>query len=377
MSLNEFNGDRQVRVSSSTTSSNVTVQQIAERLGVSLATVSLALNHPDARVAAATRSKVLRTALEMGYHRSTLARAIKIPLRHVGVVLGDTEAQQPLANQVLGGILAAASAENYLPLIQPSPRGADQTIHDEALKRIVDLYASKLVDGFILDKRYFLNASILRMHSHGVPVVTVNGHTVRTPNGKALPSVMVDTREGGRLATAHLLELGHRRVGLISPPYSSLSTDQLPWWVTMMIVGYRKALRRAGVPMDPRLLAEGDPENKHRTYAAITRLMNDPNPPTALLVGDDRMAVMAIHALALMGLRVPGDVSVVGFGDLPVARNLSLPELTSVHVPLRESGQEALRMLVAQLDHEDLPSSRLVLQPRLVIRQSTQPKRLS
>ncbi|MEX0776707.1 MAG: LacI family DNA-binding transcriptional regulator [Phycisphaeraceae bacterium] len=356
--------------------SNVTIQQIAERLGVSLATVSLALNRPSARVAEQTRLKVLQAAQEMGYHTSNLARAIKIRLRHVGVALGDTEAQQPIASQVFAGVVAAATEQNYLPLVHQVPQGMDQKVHARALKRIIELHSSKLVDGFILDKRFFLNASILAMYYRGVPVVTVNGRTVRTRSGRILPSVMVDTREGGRQGAAHLLELGHRRVGLICPPYSSFPIDQLPWWVTMMIVGYRKALRHARIALDPNLLVEGDPLDRHQTYAAVTRLMHLPNPPTALLVGDDRMAIMAIHALTLLGLRVPADISVVGFGDLSAARCLAVPELTTVRVPLRESGQEALRMLIAILDKVEDRPHRVVLQPRLVIRQSTQPKRI-
>jgi LacI family transcriptional regulator len=134
--------------------------------------------------------------------------------------------------------------------------------------------------------------------------------------------------------------------------------------------GCRDALIQAGNPLPEHRVARGDETDASRTFAAVRSLMDAADPPTALFVADDAMAIMAIHALARAGLRVPQDVSVVGYGDWPAIVPLADPPLTTVRVPVRESGRRAARLLMDMLEHRADPQQ-ITLQPELVVREST------
>ena len=350
------------------------MREIARRASVSPTTVAHVLNDtPGAQVAEKTRKKVRTVAEKLGYQKSLLSRSIKNPLRHLGIAVAGDQAEPSDTFDIFEGIRAEALGENYFPVIQPMPTRQGRAICSQAVERMVELHGAKLIDGFIIDKESFPTASIVMLCDQGVHVVTVNGSpAVADSRGRPIPSVVVDTRSAGRLATKHLLDLGHERIGLVRRPYLRYKPRFRPYQVAQHAEGYRQALREAHVPIDEALIADGDRQDRQRTYGAVAALMTHAR-PTALVVGDDVMALMVMQKLKLLNLRVPADVSVVGYGDWALPVRLAEPELTTVAAPLRKNGRLAARMLIDLLENGDAPQRQVSLQPRLVVRQSTAP----
>ena len=174
----------------------------------------------------------------------------------------------------------------------------------------------------------------------------------------------IDNRAAARLATEHLLALGHRRIGHVCGPRGNiLTTDRL--------AGYRAALADAGIAVDPALIAPGDftfasGETAMRGFLRLERL------PTALVCSNDEMAIGAMRAARQAGIAVPAELSVVGFDDIPIAAFCD-PSLTTLHQPRRDMGRQAARLLMAALSGTPAPSRTLVLPHELVVRDSTAP----
>ncbi|HEX7010445.1 MAG TPA: LacI family DNA-binding transcriptional regulator [Phycisphaeraceae bacterium] len=355
-----------------------TMQQIAARAGVSPTTVAHTLNRtPGAYIAEATRQRVLEAAQALGYQQSLLSRSIKMPLRHLGFVV--SEAARPYARadalEIFEGVRQEAMAHRYLAALIPlAPEVSDHYSADKAVASITQHHRTKLFDGFILDKSCILTASVQQLDAQGVPFVTVNGAACIQPDTQTpIPSVIVHSRVGGRLATSHLLELGHRRIALLTRPWSSFAPNYRPYQVSQLIRGYHDAHTDAGVPYDPALQLDADPWNKTPTYQSVARLLALSNPPTAIFAADDAIAVMVIQALGRHGLRVPRDISVVGFGGWSQAARIADPELTTVTTDLRQNGVLAARLLIERLESGKANALHVALEPHLHVGASTAP----
>jgi len=352
-----------------------TMRHIARLAGVSPTVVSQTLNKtPGAQVAEHTRKRVVQVAEETGYAGALLASSIKKKLRHLGIAVGSASATGlGQSFEIFEGVREAALAREYYPIVQPMPTAPGQKDCAAAVQKMAELHRTKLVDGFLVDKQAFSTASISELHARGVPVVVVGGspHAL-TQDSEPIPSVNVDDFEAGRIGTNFLVESGHRRIALMTPPYACFPQGLRSYRVYRALLGYTESLSLARIAPDDTLIVDGDPADKHQTFGAVGRLLELPEPPTAIFVSDDVMAVMVLQALRRRGLRIPDDVSIVGYGDLPVATLVADPELTTVRVPLRECGRRAAGMLIDLLEvgEESVPRQEL-LPPQLVIRGST------
>lgn len=354
----------------------VTMRDIAKRAGVSPTTVAHTLNNtPEAQVAQKTREKVWQAAKQLGYQRSLLRRSIKDPLRHLGIAIGRPGQEDELDTDALfEGIRIQAQENRYIPIMQAMPTSIGQTDSSDAARQIINLYRQKLLDGLILDKQCFPNVSVTDMSGHGVPLVTVNGSfEAVTAEGDPIPGVIYDSRHGARLAVNHLLELGHRRIGLITRPFYRYSMPFRPMLIRTLLIGFWETLESAGILPDDHLFRDGSPLDRQLTARALDELLALPDPPTALFVADDAMAVMAINHLRLCGLRVPQDMSVIGYGDHALPVLLAQPELTTIRTDLHENGRQAAEMLIHLLEGVPLPQRQIMLQPELIVRASTAP----
>lgn len=353
----------------------VNMRRIAQLADVSLSTVSVVLNHrTDVPVADETRQRVLRVAGEFGYANASIAKAIREPLRHIGIAVGDVvEAHRTFTSLIFEGVYDHMLARGYRPLLLPVGRYRSEDEADLATvpQRAFELHRSRLVDGLIIDKPHFLSAEITRMYKARIPLVVVNGGVQRIRAGVYVPSVTIDDYAGGRLATQHLLELGHRRVALMTRPYEKGPRAYHSTPVAEHRRGYVEALADAGVAADRNWIVEGDMLSKTTTADAIASLMQLPKRPSAIVVGDDIMAMIVTNTLRAMRLRVPHDVSIVGYGDQPIAQQLSDPELTTVRVPLVENGRSAAAKLVSILEKKPVPEGVTILHPTLVVRGTT------
>ncbi|MDR5703272.1 MAG: LacI family DNA-binding transcriptional regulator [Armatimonadota bacterium] len=329
--------------------STPTILDVAHAAGVSPATVSRVLNstHP---VSAQTREKVLKAVKTLRYYPNALARSLlKRHTAILGVLIPDVS--NPYYSVILRGIEDEARLHGYSVLVCNTDRDPSRLV--QYLRTLQERRA----DGAIVTGGQMDKASIGLLRETGMPVVTIGRHHA------SLPSVQVDNIAAAFKATQYLISLGHRLIATITGPAGSpTSADRLE--------GYRRALSEAGIPLRPEYIVEGG-FLAEGGYKGTKHLFTLPSPPTAILAGNDRMAFGAIRALHEMGLRVPEDVSIVGFDDTLVAQYM-VPALTTVAIPMYELGRRAAFILFTRLQRKRAPMV-VVLPTELRIRESTGP----
>jgi DNA-binding LacI/PurR family transcriptional regulator len=319
---------------------------VAIAAGVSHMTVSRVLNG-TARVSPATRAKVEAALRTLGYRPNAAARALATGRSgQLSVVFFDTTLFGPAS--ALFAIEQAARREGYSVSIVSLPHIDPDTIRDA-----VATLRSQAVDGTIIVAPHTSAAAAMREVPADLPAVVVGG----VPTA-GLPLVAIDQETGARLATEHLLALGHRTVWHVAGPGNWADAKA-------RARGWRKALQRAGVPAPPPLVGDWSARSG---YEAGTRLAADPD-VTAVFAANDHMALGVLRALALAGRQVPQDVSVVGFDDVPESPYYP-PALTTVRQDFDAVGVQAVAALLARIGGTE-PATRELLVPELVVREST------
>jgi len=330
-----------------------TSADVAARAGVSRTTVSFVLNaKADAGISPGTRRRIEEAARELGYHPHGAARALAGGTSQtIGLVLRQSAEQvaaDALLAETLWGVASEARTGGYRVLVEPlSPDGG----------RYSDLLLSQRVDGLIVSGPRVDDEELVALVADGFPIILQGS----LPD-VAAPSVDIDNRAAARTAVEHLIGLGHRRIGCITnaPLAYTAAADR--------VAGYREALAGAGITLDPDLVIEGA-FDAASGYVAMTSLLAARNPITAVFVASDIVAFGALRALREGGLRVPTDVSVVGFDDIPLARHFD-PPLTTIRLPANALGAAAGRALVDRLAGRPT-SERTLLPTELIVREST------
>jgi len=327
----------------------VTIADVAREAGVSKATVSRALNSPGA-VGAATRSHVLDVVARLGFAPNLNARSLTTGRTQViGVVVSDI--QVPFFTSVARAVQNAAHARGYLTLVGNSD---ELPANEDALIRA---FASRMVDGLIVTPAAGANAALVEVARH-IPVVVVD----RIIEGGVGACIVSDNYAGALNATRHLLGLGHRSIAYLSSPLDKSSAVE-------RYRGYRAGLEEAGVPFRPELLRVGDYHADAVEGSAAELLRSFA--PTAALTSEASITVGALRAAQAVGLRVPDDLSLLGFDDLDWAS----PSLTVVLQDTERLGAEAMARLLRLLDGDaDTPASDVIRVPtRLMVRASCAP----
>jgi LacI family transcriptional regulator len=325
----------------------VTIREVAELAGVSIATVSRVLNgHSD--VSVRTRDAVQRVLRERGY---SAARSRPEPAGLIRVVV------QALQHGYFGEILtgAAEAVWEHGRRVELCPVRRPGTGEATLLADLADGGA----EGAIVVLPEEGSEEFLALAGQDFPFVIVDPGA-QTADG--IPVVCAAHSSGATQATAHLTELGHRRIAAIGGPADRLATQE-------RLRGYHAALAVEGVLPDPDLIRYAD-FTVEGGRAAADALLRLPDPPTAIFAFNDSMAVGVIQAAAARGLRVPGDISVVGFDDSAEA-TMTVPALTTVRQPLAELGRTAVSLLLRQIGNRRLEPLRVELATRLVVRDST------
>ena len=330
-----------------------TMKDVAKRAGVSLSTVSYVLND-SGPVAADRRARVLEAVRALGYLPNESARNLKRrSVATIGLVVPD------LVNQyfamIAEGVEQAASEKDVLVVFcTPEATGEGESWNSRLLR-------SQRLDGLI-----YLSGANTRMEAlveltHVGPVVLVDE---KLP-GFSLPCVVSQNRQGAREIAAHLTALGHERLAILGGP------PEL-WTAEQRLSGYREAIAAAGLDPDAVPLLTGDYQMASGEQLAAKVLdLPAAERPTALICANDQMAIGALSYCRRAGLRVPEDVSVVGFDDLPIA-SLLTPSLTTVRQPARALGMEAVKLLLSLVDGAE-PVSPPPSPVMLKIRESTGP----
>jgi DNA-binding LacI/PurR family transcriptional regulator len=328
---------------------------VAAHAGVSHQTVSRVVNgHPN--VAPATRERVLRVIAELGYRPNTAARALVTgSTRTIGLVTSHINQYGPA--QTLLGLEKAARAAGY----SLSVAILDDDSED-AMREAVDRFVAQSVDAVVALSTYGQAVEALGHFEAPVPLIAVQAG--RDPDR---PTVWVDQEVGAALATRHLLQLGHRTVHHVTGPQDSLEARG-------RTVGWRRELVGAGAPVPDLLYGDWWPSSGHaagRELAASMRAgRRSGEEVTAVFVANDQMALGVLNAFHEEGLSVPGDISVVGFDDVPEAAYYT-PPLTTIRQDFAELGRRGVQSVLARLHGEAFLAAPVM--PRLVVRSSTGP----
>ena len=330
----------------------VTITDVARAAGVSVATVSKVVNGRDG-IARGTAALVQQVVADLGYESSIVARSLRSHRTHVlGILVAEFE---PFSTEILKGAGAALAGTSY-DLLAYTGGGTGGVARAGWEQRYLSRLSGTLIDGAVL-----VTPTVVAVAA-GVPVVAVDPHA--GPGG--LPTVDSDNQHGAVLAVRHLLALGHRRIGFLGGR-ADLESSRL------REAGYRQALAEAGIPVDPCLLhvAEYRREAAAGPTAAMLGLAD---PPTAVFAANDLSAMGILDAAQRLGLRVPDDLSVVGFDDIPESASTT-PGLTTVRQEIQQIGAAAVDLLVGLVEGTPAPQAHLRLPTTLVPRGSTAPPR--
>ncbi len=327
------------------TEGQITIVDVAAAAGVSVATVSKVINDRYG-VAEKTSARVRAVIDELGYTSSLVAQSLRSRRSNViGILVSDIESFNA---ELLKGAARAIRGTGYdLVVFSDCGQREDQVGWERrSLARV-----SALTDGAIL-----VTPSGIDVTS-SAPIVAVD-HNVQS---STLPTVDADNLSGAVTATEHLIRLGHRRIGFLAgrPDLESARLREQ---------GYRQALEAAGIPFDPNLVRVGSYQPEAAREAARDLLASEPQ-PTAIFAANDASAIETIAVAKALGLTVPGDLSVVGFDNVPESA-LCEPPLTTVEQPIQRMGEEAVRLLLALIDDPTGPPAQVVLPTRLVERAS-------
>ncbi|RVX43506.1 LacI family transcriptional regulator [Nonomuraea polychroma] len=325
---------------------------VAREAGVSHQTVSRVLNdHPNVRPD--TRARVEEAISRLGYRRNLVARALVTKRsRTLGVVSFDTTLYGP-ASTIYGIEQAARTAGYFVSIVSL------KTIDPDSMRDALDYLTEQGVDGVVVVAPQLSATAALEGLPVGMPAVAVEGTTYRDD----VSAVCIDQIEGAKLATRHLLEQGHETVWHVSGPPEWLETEG-------RLQGWRAALEEAGRPVPEPLAGDWSPRAGYEAGKSLAAM----DGVTAVFAANDQMALGVLRALSELGVRVPDQISVVGFDDIPESEFFS-PPLTTVRQDFDVVGRHCIEVLLRQIDVGPTALERLVVRPSFVVRSSTAPAR--
>jgi DNA-binding LacI/PurR family transcriptional regulator len=327
------------------------LQDVARRAGVSAATVSRAINEPH-RLKVVTLARVEEAIRALGYRPSRVARRLRVEKglsRLVGLVIPDI--QNPFFAEIARGVEDAASRDGYAVFLGNS----DDDLEKE--RRYLEVMLSESVDGIVLPPSSSWSVAAEEVARSGVPLVCVDRRLTRVK----VDTVSVDNALGAEEAVEHLVGLGHTRIGFIVGRLDlSTSVERLE--------GFERALRRHGIEQSAGLVMAGDSRANTGRERAL-ELLQSAERPTALLAGNSMLTLGVLEAIHSLGLRIPRDIALIGYDDMPWSLALD-PPLTVVRQPAYELGFRAMELLLRRMRQPGGSTTTLLLQPELIVRSS-------
>ncbi|MFP5205219.1 MAG: LacI family DNA-binding transcriptional regulator [Acidobacteriota bacterium] len=339
----------------------VTIRDVAQAAGVSVATVSMVLNGVGRRIPSTTHQLVHEAAERLGYSPNLQARSLRSKrTRSVGVLVFDIT--DPYCSLMIRGVENSLGEAGYMPVL------ADLQNKPQRLQLCMQMLMERRVEGLIaIANPVHLGSEVsIALEAFRIPAVMIGSES----SADRFASVVVDNRAGMQAAVEHLYHLGHREIAVIKGPRAM--SDSAPRWDAV-----RECAREKGIAIDRSLVVQiqGDNSSYEQGYQLTEQLLECGRRFTALIAFDDLTAFAAIGALSRAGRRVPEDCSVVGFDDIPGAAYYN-PPLTTVCQHMEEQGAcgaEIMRALLLARPGKTLPARRERVQPHLVVRQSTGP----
>lgn len=330
----------------------VTLKELARRAAVHPSTISrVANNDPMLRIAPATRARIESLLRETEYQPNGVARSLKLRQTFVLAVL-IPDITNPLFAAIYRGVEDAAGQRGYSVILSNTDGSRERE------RAQLQVLRARQVDGVVVASTYLRDPAIQWLREQGIPHVLVN----RFSDEQADAFVGSDDRAGGRLATEHLLSLGHRRIAHLSGP-PTVSTSVL------RRRGYLDALEAAGIREAPGLIVESG-LSEEGGMRAMETLLSRGDPPPALFAANDMAAVGAYAVARRSGIRIPYQLAVVGYNDIPLAVRLD-PPLTTIHIPLHEFGTTSAALLIEQIETGIISPRQVLFAPQLAVRGST------
>lgn len=336
----------------------VTSHDVAKRAGVSRTTVSFVLNNvPGVSISEATRQRVIEAAHKLKYHPDSTARKLASGKSHtLGLVLRQSPEQvfaDAFLPQVMLGLGQAAANQGFHILLSP--------LAPDNHSGYASLIHAKHVDGIVLSGPRQHDTELIDLYHDGVPVMLMG----QLP-GSDIPFVDVNAVRGAASAIEHLIELGHRRIAMITNASLEYTSAQ------QRLAGYRQALDQNSLEFDAALVRTGD-FTPLSGQSAMDELLSITPRPTAVFVASDVVAMGAMQAIKRAGLRIPQDVAVVGFDDVPLTGFYD-PPLTTIRLPAYGLGWAAGERLVRVINGEAIVDTEVFLDTELVVRGTTAPR---
>ena len=327
-----------------------TIKEVAARAGVSSATVSNVINNTR-YVSPAVKQQVQEALEELGYRPNALARSLrKGKTKTLGLILPDSA--NPFYAE-LGHALEYSAFDKKNNIILCN---SDASVERERL--YFDLLVGKQVDGIILNSEEKDPHFLKRRLPEDYPIVLVD----RDFSENIFDTVLTDNFLGGYLATCHLIELGHKRIACVTGPADFVGAMK-------RLHGYKQALAEFGIPLDQDLIECGD-FTVASGHLAANRLLNLHEPPTAVFMCNDMMAIGFIRSAIEMRLKIPEDISIVGFDNIELCKYL-YPTLTCIAQPKEEIAEKTIQLLLDRIEDPKLPPQIVLISPKLIVREST------
>lgn len=339
------------------TDSGATIWDVARESNVSIATVSHVINNGPRTVRPDTRDRVLDAIKKLNYHPNAMARGlVRRRMNTIGILSGVFSAQDvvvnPYASGILQGVLTGSSAAGY-----------DVLLFTEGwanLKHSGPVYRDRRADGILTISPAIDSDMISGLVSLELAVVAVSADCLSL----GVPAVDVDNVHGARLAADYFVKLGHKRIAHITGNADLLSTGQRQ-------AAFADALRSHGIDMPETNLRHASYDGRG-SYEQAAALLKQPNAPTAIFAGNDGIAIGVIYACRDLGIKVPDQVSVIGFDDLNTIEHVT-PALTTVRQPLASIGELATKLLIDRINDVPVEVKTHLIEPELIVRSSTAP----
>lgn len=331
---------------------SISINDVAKCAGVSKSTVSRILNDKG-KFSKDTRDKVLQIVKKLNYRASMVARSLRNRrTKAVGLLLPDIV--NPFFPEIMKGVEDVASENGYVVILCSSNEDSEKEF------MYFHMFENRWIDGVIYSGVTGTREeaqSIRLISEQEIPVVLMD----REIEDYFASVVMIDNEKAAYDAATYCLELGHKRIGFIAAPLKVRIFEK-------RIEGYQKALQKYGIEFDESLVVEGDLTIKSGSKAA-KQLVARRDPPTAIFASNDLMAIGAMKEIQGHGLKVPENISIIGFDDIRTA-SLVTPALTTIAQPKNEMGVEAMNLLIRMIEKKGASKSRVVLDTRLVVRKS-------
>ncbi|SIQ35264.1 LacI family DNA-binding transcriptional regulator [Halanaerobium kushneri] len=332
-----------------------TLKDIAKKAGVSITTVSRVINNKDSVIPIKedTKNKVLEIASDLNYRPNINARSLSTKKSYnLGLILDYLD---PYFSDIVNSIEKSSREKNYNLILS--------MLNNKSFEEIINnlLYQSS-IEGILIGgtkKLIKKNKIFNKLKKLNVPIVLIAHYF------NDIPSINIDDFKGGYLAAEHLVELGHQKIAIITGPDYKNRKDS-----SQRLMGYKKALAEHSIEIKEDYIYEGN-YSYHSGYQQMKKILKQREKPTAVFAAEDQMALGALKSAYEMKIKVPEDISLIGFDNIIQSR-YATPSLTTVSQPKREMGRAAINLLVDLIEAEDREyKKQQVFKPRLIIREST------